>query len=149
MPDTKTTVTVVTAPGRIDHYNAHYGFRRPLNDAILRGAALVVADLNQVAWMDSLAIGILVGASKLCAERGTRFGVACSSEAVLRVFRRMALADVFDIRGSVGEFEPVGADPDCGCGVPGCPHGDEPDENDEMFGYPVPLGDDAQRLLGY
>jgi len=104
MPDIKTAVTVITAPERINHYNAHYAFRRPLNDAILQDVPLVVADLNQVERMDSLAIGILVGAQRLCTERGTRFGVACSSETVLRVFRRMALGGFFDVRDSAGAF---------------------------------------------
>lgn len=103
-PVTKPAVTIVIAPESFDVYTAPE-YRTALRHVIEHGACFVVADLAGVTFMDQAGIAVLVGALRWARAHDCGFGIACDRELILRMFRIMALDKVFDIRGSVDEFE--------------------------------------------
>lgn len=105
MAETKTAITVVTAPPSVDMYTVQE-FRKALHSAIETGV-LVVADLNGVGFMDALGCGVLVGALRVAQARDCRFGIACDWEPTLRLFLLLGLSKVFDIRPELREFAAV------------------------------------------
>lgn len=56
----------------------------------------VVVDLSRVGFIDSTALGVLVGAQRAL-EPGVRLAIACSEENVLRIFELTGLDGMFEI----------------------------------------------------
>ena len=77
------TARVVSARGELDSYVAA-AFRSALMRCVHAGAS-VVADLREVEFIGSTALGALVGAAR-CAHPGTRVVAASSNPAVVRAF---------------------------------------------------------------
>jgi anti-sigma B factor antagonist len=97
-------VITVKAPEAFDVYTAG-AVREEFADAIERdGASLVIADLERVTYIDNVGVGVLVGALRRARARDCTLVVVCTAEPVLRVFRILGLAKVFDIRDSAEEL---------------------------------------------
>ncbi|MEZ4867906.1 MAG: STAS domain-containing protein [Caldilineaceae bacterium] len=62
-------VTVVELSGNVDTYTSPQ-VRQALDNVINRQSAHLVVDLNQVTFMDSSALAVLVQGMKKCRERG-------------------------------------------------------------------------------
>ena len=56
----------------------------------------VVVDLSQVGFIDSTALGVLVGAQRAL-DPGVSLAIACSEENVLRIFELTGLDGMFEI----------------------------------------------------
>jgi len=56
----------------------------------------VVVDLSRVAFIDSTALGVLVGAQRSL-DPGVRLAIACAEENVLRIFELTGLDGMFEI----------------------------------------------------
>ncbi|WP_433075658.1 STAS domain-containing protein [Dactylosporangium sp. CA-052675] len=90
---------VVRAEGELDVANAP-----ELRDAIaaaLDARPSLVVDLAAVTFMDSVSLGVLIGAYNRAREAGGGFAVVCADERVGRIFRITGLDQVFIIAATV------------------------------------------------
>ena len=95
-------VPVVSASGEIDVATAP-----PLRDRLqaltTSGRATVVVDLLGVTFLDSTALGVLVGALKRCRESGGELPLVITEPRILKVFEITGLTGVFPIHDSVAD----------------------------------------------
>ncbi len=94
--------TVLEVGGEVDVYTAPR-LRERLVELVDGGARNVVVDLGRVDFLDSTGLGVLVGALKRLRAAGGTFGLVCSKEPLLKIFRITALDQVFPIFTSVDE----------------------------------------------
>lgn len=92
--------TVVSVSGEIDVYTAPV-LRDALDQQIAAGRIHLVVDLQDVTFMDSTALGVLVGRLKLVRVQSGSLRVVVTHERVLRVFDITGLNKVFSIHESV------------------------------------------------
>jgi len=95
----------VAARGQIDLYSAP-AFKTALVEAIDAGMTDIIVDLTEVEFMDSTALGVLVGVSKRIKLLGGSVAIVSPDETIQRVFELSGLAKRFDIYDS--EAEAVG-----------------------------------------
>jgi anti-sigma B factor antagonist len=67
------------------------------------GARAIVADLQDVSFMDSSGLSVLVASMRQTNEAGGRFAVVCTNESILKVFSVTGLDRLFTLVSSVGE----------------------------------------------
>ncbi len=87
-------VVVVTVTGEIDVATAP-ALRERLYAIIERGGSRVVVDLLAVTFIDSTALGVLIGALKRCREHGTSMHLVVAEARILKVFEITGLTDLF------------------------------------------------------
>jgi anti-sigma B factor antagonist len=90
---------VVRAEGELDVGTAAQ-LREAVNAALDAHDRLVV-DLSAVTFLDSVTLGVLIGAYNRTREAGGAFAVAVGDERVLRVFRITGLDKVFAMFATV------------------------------------------------
>jgi anti-sigma B factor antagonist len=95
-------VLVVDVAGEIDVYTSPK-LRERLVGLVNEGAASIVVNLDEVDFIDSTGLGVLVGVLKRIRARGGSLGLVCHSDALLRVFTITGLEKVFAIYASVDE----------------------------------------------
>ena len=93
-------VSVVTVEGEVDVYTAAQ-LRQTLDQEIADGRTRLVVVLDDVSFLDSTGLGVLVGRLKLVRNSSGWLRVVCSSERILRVFRITGLDKVFGIHESL------------------------------------------------
>ncbi len=86
---------VVSVEGDLDLASAP-DLKWALGDLQASGARHVVLDLAKVSFIDSTALGVLVGAQRALDE-GVRMAIACNEENVLRIFELTGLDCMFEI----------------------------------------------------
>jgi anti-sigma B factor antagonist len=89
-------VTVVHVEGEIDVYTAPV-LREALDRHIAAGRRDLVVDLEGVGFMDSTALGVLVGRLKLVRAQSGSLRLVSSQERILKVFTITGLDKVFEI----------------------------------------------------
>jgi anti-sigma B factor antagonist len=94
---------VVTVMGEIDLYTAP-ALREGLMQAIESGAKHLAVDLRPVPFMDSMGLGVLIGARRRLSERDGQVALVCEEGPVRRVLDVSGLAKVFDVVGSLDEL---------------------------------------------
>jgi anti-sigma B factor antagonist len=98
--------TVVDVAGEVDVYTAP-----TLRDHLVaEGRYHLVLDLEDVAFLDSTGLGVLVGGLMRVRAHDGSLSLVCTQERILKVFRITELTKVFRIHGSVPEAlaaEPV------------------------------------------
>jgi len=92
-PDDHTVV--IACAGELDLSTAPQ-LKWRLVDALEGGQAAMVVDLGDVTFMDSTALGVLVGVRRSL-DVGARLGVVCTHPAVLNIFQISGLDGAFDI----------------------------------------------------
>jgi anti-sigma B factor antagonist len=92
--------TVITLAGDVDARSAPI-VRDDLVDAIETTGGLIILDLTNVLYMDSMGLGMLVGALKRANERGVRLRFVITGSQILKVLNITGLSRVFDIYPSV------------------------------------------------
>jgi anti-sigma B factor antagonist len=100
--------TVVDISGEIDVYTAPT-LREHLSELVADGKYHLVLDLEQVAFLDSTGLGVLVGGLKRVRAHQGSLELVCTQERILKVFRITGLTKVFPIHGSVPDA--LGAQP--------------------------------------
>ena len=95
-------VTVVHVGGEIDVYTAPM-LREHLDEHIAQGRRHLVVDLEEVPFMDSTGLGVLVGRLKLVRVNKGTLSLVCSSERILKVFSITGLDKVFQIFASLDD----------------------------------------------
>lgn len=87
--------TVISVEGELDLSTAPR-LKWMLLDALEAGGGQVVADLSLVTFMDSTALGVLVGVQRKLVP-DTRLAVVCTSENVLQIFEFSGIDSAFAI----------------------------------------------------
>lgn len=87
---------LVAARGQLDVATAPQ-FRQALVEAQYGGGTHVLVDLNEVEFIDSMGLGVLVGGLKRARAHQCQFVVACGHPPVLRVLELTGLAHVLRV----------------------------------------------------
>jgi anti-sigma B factor antagonist len=93
---------VVRAHGELDLYVAPE-FKRRLAKTIEAGKTRIVVDLTDAAFMDSTALGVLIGALKRLRVRGGALAVASEQPTILRILELTGMDQVLDLYATAGE----------------------------------------------
>jgi len=91
--DRRTTVVVVQ--GELDLSSAP-SLKWALTDALGMGYSQIVVDLSPVTFIDSTALGVLVGVHRSL-DVGGRIAIACSHADVLNIFKLSGLDGMFEL----------------------------------------------------
>lgn len=94
------TTPVIAVSGEIDVATAPQ-LRECLHRTVAAGNATVVLDLLDVSFLDSTALGVLVGALKRCREQGGDLHVVVADPRILKIFEITGLTNVFTIADSL------------------------------------------------
>jgi len=94
--------TVVEVGGEIDVYTAPK-LREQLVDLVADGKYHLVVDMENVDFLDSTGLGVLVGGLKRVRAHGGSLRLVCTQERILKIFRITGLTKVFPIHSSVAE----------------------------------------------
>jgi anti-sigma B factor antagonist len=86
-------IDVATAPALREH----------LFEAVDRSSGLVVVDLLDVTFIDSTALGVLIGAQERCRERGATLRIVLKEARIVKIFEITGLTGLFSIFPSVAE----------------------------------------------
>jgi anti-sigma B factor antagonist len=96
------TAVVVAAGGEID-YAASPKLRDLLSRATHSDGSPVIVDLSKATFIDSTAIGVLVGAAAKLDELGSEMAIVCADKQILNIFQIVGLGEVIGISGSRDE----------------------------------------------
>ena len=94
--------TVVVVGGEIDVYTAPK-LREQLIDLVSNGSYQLVVDMENVDFLDSTGLGVLVGGLKRVRAHDGSLQLVCTQERILKIFRITGLTKVFPIHSSVEE----------------------------------------------
>jgi anti-sigma B factor antagonist len=86
---------LITVEGELDLATAPR-LKWPLVDAIDGGARVLIVDLSGVTFMDSTALGVLIGIRRTL-KLGSRMAIVCTDAGVLKIFEISGLDAVFQI----------------------------------------------------
>jgi anti-sigma B factor antagonist len=89
-------VAVVTVRGEIDVASAPE-LRTQLHELCTSDTTAVAVDLRAVTFLDSSALGVLVGALRRCRENNSDFRLIINSPRLLKIFDITGLTSVFEI----------------------------------------------------
>jgi anti-sigma B factor antagonist len=92
--------TVVRASGEIDVATAPT-MRERLAQIYEEGTTRLVVDLEDVAFLDSTGLGVLVGALRRAREAGGDVRLVCTNHRIVKVFEATGLHEVFTIGATV------------------------------------------------
>jgi anti-sigma B factor antagonist len=90
---------VVAVQGEADLHTAQE-LRAAINDAIDGGATSLVVDLSETTFIDSMTLGVLLGAVKRLRPIGGRVSVVCTDANIRRIFEITLLDRVFAMHRS-------------------------------------------------
>ena len=92
-------VTVVAVGGEIDVYTAPK-LRDQITELVAAGTHQILIDLEEVEFLDSTGLGVLVGGLKKVRAYDGSLELICTQERLLKIFRITGLAKVFVIHES-------------------------------------------------
>jgi anti-sigma B factor antagonist len=98
------TVCIVRVVGEVDVYTAPR-LKGALSEAVDSGCGLVVVDMEQVGFIDSSGLGVLVGALRRVKEAGGDLRLVCGRENVIKIFRITGLDKVFPMFSTVDQAQ--------------------------------------------
>jgi anti-sigma B factor antagonist len=93
---------VVRARGELDLYAAPE-LKRRIAEAIDGGSTRIVVDLTDAAFMDSTALGVLIGALKRLRLRDGSLTVASSQPSILQILEVTGMDQVLDVQPTAAE----------------------------------------------
>src|SRR3954454_10500537 len=93
------TVAVVTVFGQADLHTAPE-LRSAISEAIDGGAQALVIDLSEATFIDSMTLGVLLGALKQLRLSGGSVSVVCADAHIRRIFEITLLDRVFSLHGN-------------------------------------------------
>jgi anti-sigma B factor antagonist len=94
--------TVVAVGGEIDVYTAPK-LREQIVQLVEDGHYHLVVDMEQVEFLDSTGLGVLVGGLKRVRAHDGSLRLVCTQERILKIFRITGLTKVFPVHASVAE----------------------------------------------
>lgn len=105
--DTRTleqSLPVIELEGEVDVYTAPQ-LKQQMISILEGGAKMMVVDLTKVDYLDSTALGVLIGGLKRMRERDGNMVLICPSPRIRRVFEITGLDKIFDIYNSEGDAQ--------------------------------------------
>ncbi len=93
---------LVTVAGEVDVATAPQ-LRDRLDAAIDRGPSTLVVDLLRVSFLDSTALGVLIGAHKRCDAGTTSMRIVLTEPRIMKVFEITSLNELFAIYATRAE----------------------------------------------
>jgi anti-sigma B factor antagonist len=96
------TQSILEVEGEIDAHTAPQ-LKGAIAALLDQGGVDLVADLDQVTFMDSTGLGVLVGALKRVREQGGELRIVCSRRAILRILEITGLDKVIPLYSALGE----------------------------------------------
>ncbi len=93
---------VLEVAGEIDVYTAPK-LREKLIELVSEGSYHLIVDLENVDFLDSTGLGVLVGGLKRVRNHDGSLQLVCTQEKILKIFRITGLTKVFPIHASVAE----------------------------------------------
>ena len=94
--------TVLEVCGEVDCYTAPK-MREQIVDLVTAGRNHLIIDMEQVEFLDSTGLGVLVGGLKRVRAQDGSLQVVCTQERILKIFRITGLTKVFPIHTSISE----------------------------------------------
>jgi anti-sigma B factor antagonist len=91
--------TIVAVKGEIDVYTAPK-LRDRITDLVGDGVYHIIIDMENVEFLDSTGLGVLVGGLKKVRAHDGSLQLICNQERLLKIFRITGLAKVFTIHAS-------------------------------------------------
>lgn len=88
--------------GEVDVYTSPR-LRQQLNELIDGGCMNLVVDLQDLGFIDSSGLGVLVSALRKVKEQGGTLRLVCAKESILKIFRITGLDKVFPLFTTVAE----------------------------------------------
>ncbi len=87
---------VVKLTGELDHMNAER--IRPQLDELISDPKIsrLVLDLNELSFMDSSGIGMIIGRYKLMSRRGGHVAVRCENRRIDKIFEMAGLYQIIE-----------------------------------------------------
>ena len=98
---------VLSVGGEIDVYTAPQ-LRQRLIELVEQGSQHIVVDMEQVEFLDSTGLGVLVGGLKRVRALDGSLRLVCAQERILKIFRITGLEKVFGIYATVDEAVAAG-----------------------------------------
>ena len=95
---------VIQLEGEVDVYTAPQ-LKQQMIALLEGGARQVVVDLTQVEYLDSTALGVLIGGLKRLREIDGNLALVCPSPRIRRVFEITGLDKIFDMFNAVEEAQ--------------------------------------------
>ena len=95
-------LALVSVSGELDLY-ASDAVKRGIHEADAVGADTVVVDLSEISFIDSTALGVLVGGVKRLRPNGGRLSIVSSDRNITKIFEITGLDRVFTIYPSRDE----------------------------------------------
>jgi anti-sigma B factor antagonist len=92
--------TIVEVGGEIDVYTAPK-LREALIELVQSGTYHIVVDMEEVDFLDSTGLGVLVGGLKRVRSHDGSMTLVCTQERLLKIFRITGLTRVFEIHPDV------------------------------------------------
>ncbi len=92
----KDGIAVVKVEGEIDLYTSSH-FRNELHKLIDEGYNKLIISLDNVGYIDSTGLGILIGTLKRLKEVGGKLTVVCSSPQIKKVFTITGLVKILGL----------------------------------------------------
>jgi anti-sigma B factor antagonist len=100
--DSSGDVCVIKLAGEVDVYTAPR-LKEALIEQIAAGCAKILVDLDEVSFIDSSGLGVLVGGLRRAKERDGAIRLVCTRESILKIFRITGLDKVFPMFDTVAE----------------------------------------------
>ena len=91
---------VVELGGEVDLYTAP-AFKGRMAELLEEGRTDLVVDLSQVTFIDSAALGVLVGGVKRLRPKGGSLGIVCTNQTIIGLLEVAGLDQVFPIHATV------------------------------------------------
>lgn len=105
--DTRTIdnkLPVIELEGEVDVYTAPQ-LKQQMINLLESGAKQMIIDLSKVEYLDSTALGVLIGGLKRMRETDGNMVLVCPSARIRRVFEITGLDKIFDIYNTADEAQ--------------------------------------------
>jgi len=105
--DTRTAdkeLPIIELEGEVDVYTAPQ-LKQQMIGLLESGARQMIVDLAKVEYLDSTALGVLIGGLKRMRETDGNMVLVCPSPRIRRVFEITGLDKIFDIHNTVQEAQ--------------------------------------------
>ena len=89
-------IPLIELEGEVDVYTAPQ-LKQQMISLLEAGTKQIVVDLSKVEYLDSTALGVLIGGLKRIRERDGNLSLICPSPRIKRVFEITGLDKIFDI----------------------------------------------------
>ena len=98
----KDGIEVIDVQGEIDMYTAPR-LRELVIDLVSKGSYQLVVNLDEVGFLDSTGLGVLVGGLRRVRARDGSLDLVCTQQRILKIFRITGLTEVFGIYETVDQ----------------------------------------------